>query len=170
MEHIYMMLPKYFNKQSTVEENALIEDWKKENPELFKEHKAIWTLTKDVEYIDFDSKASWNELQPRLSKNTSSTKTKVVGSTLWQKIAVAAVVIIVVLLGINQFSNSNTAMERSLFADGLNTEFTTEKKGRELLATSNVVETVLKNGDKIWLNKGAVAEDMGSLLLELNLQ
>lgn len=163
MEHIYTVLPKYFNKQSSKEENALIERWKKENPAAFKEQKSIWGLSKDAEYIDFDSKASWKELQPRLS-NSSQTKseTKIVGIALWKKITVAAVLIVVALFGINQFNNFSTIAEGTLFADGLNTEFTTGERGVELLATSNVVETSLKNGDKIWLNKGAEVEDLGA--------
>jgi len=40
MEHIYTVLPKYFNKQSTAEENTLIKRWKKENPVEFKEQEA----------------------------------------------------------------------------------------------------------------------------------
>lgn len=164
MEHIYTVLPKYFNKQSTAEENALIERWRKENPAAFKEHKEIWTLTKDIEYIEFDSKASWNELQPRLSNASSSTKreTKVIGIALWKKIAVAAVLIIIAVFGIDQFSNSGISAEGDLFADNLNIEFTTGSRGVELSAASNVVETSLKNGDKVWLNKGAVVEDMGA--------
>ena len=74
MEHIYIVLPKYFNKQSSAEENELVKRWKKENPAEFKEQKAIWDLTKDIEYVEFDSKASWDELQPRLSKTSSQTK------------------------------------------------------------------------------------------------
>lgn len=162
MEHIYAILPKYFNKQSTAEENALVERWKKENPAAFKEHKSIWTLTKDVEYIEFDSKASWNELQPRLGNENTNNKptTKVIGIALWQKIAVAAVVVIISVFGIRQFS-SPTMDEGDFFADGLNTEFLDKSRGVELLAEANVVETSLKNGDKIWLNKGAKVEDMG---------
>lgn len=163
MEHIYAVLPKYFNKQSTAAENALVESWKKENPAAFKEHKAIWNLTKDVEYIEFDSKASWNELQPRLGKETTNKKqaTKVIGIGLWQKIAVAAVVIIISIFGIRQFSNPSID-EGDFFADGLNVEFLDNSRGVELLAEANVVETSLKSGDKVWLNKGAVVEDMGT--------
>jgi ferric-dicitrate binding protein FerR (iron transport regulator) len=164
MEHIYTVLPKYFNKQSTAEENTLVKRWKKENPAEFKEQKAIWTLTENVEYIEFDSKASWNELQPRLSNTSSQTKpeTKVIGITLWKRMAAAAVVIIVAVFGISQFNNSSTIGEGDLFADGLNTEFITGSRGVELLASSDVLETSLESGDKIWLNKGAVVEDMGS--------
>ena len=164
MEHIYTVLPKYFNKQSTAEENKLIEVWKKENPAEFKEHKAIWKLTENVEYIEFDSKASWNELQPRLSATSSQGKseTKVIGIALWKKITVAAVLIIVAVFGINQFNNQHVIAEGDLFAEGLNTEFITGTRGVELLAASNVVETSLENGDKIWLNKGAEVEDMGA--------
>jgi ferric-dicitrate binding protein FerR (iron transport regulator) len=163
MEHIYAVLPKYFNKQSSTEENELIERWKKEDPAAFKAQKSIWSLTKDAEYIEFDSKASWKELQPRLS-NGSQTKseTKVIGIALWKKIAVAAALIIVAVFGIDQFNNFNTIAEGALFAEGLNTEFTTGERGVELLAASNMVETSLKNGDKIWLNKGAEVEDLGA--------
>jgi hypothetical protein len=164
MEHIYTVLPKYFNKQSTAEENTLVKNWKKENPVEFKEQKAIWTLTENVEYIEFDSKASWNELQPRLSTSSSQTKgeTKVIGIALWKKMAAAAVVIIVAVFGISQFNNSSTIGEGDLFADGLNMEFITSTRGVNLVAASEVLETSLKNGDKIWLNKGAEVEDMGS--------
>lgn len=164
MEHIYTVLPKYFNKQSTAEENNLVKRWKKENPAEFKEQKTIWDLTKDIEYVEFDSKASWDELQPRLGNTSSQTKseTKVIGIALWKKMAAAAVVIIVALFGISQFNNSNTIGEGDLFADGLNIEFTTGSRGVDLFAEGNVVETSLKNGDKIWLNKGAEVEDMGS--------
>lgn len=163
MEDIYTVLPKYFNKQSNSEENALVEAWKKENPAAFKEHQSIWTLTKAVEYVDFDSKASWNELQPRLTKDSSSAKleTKVIGIALWKKVAVAAVLILIAVFGIDQFNNTGVVAEGDLFAEGLNTAFTTDSRGVELKA-ANVVETQLKNGDKIWLNKGAVAEDMGA--------
>jgi ferric-dicitrate binding protein FerR (iron transport regulator) len=164
MEHIYTILPKYFNKQSTAEENKLIGDWKKENPAEFKEHKAIWKLTENVEYIEFDSKASWNELQPSLSNTSSQTKkeTKVIGIALWKKIMVAAVFVIVALFGVSQFNNQNIGSESDLFAEGLNIEFTEGTRGVSLLAEADVVETSLENGDKIWLNKGAEVEDMGS--------
>ena len=160
MEHIYTLLPKYFNKQSTAEENTLVKRWKKENPAEFKEQKAIWDLTKDIEYVEFDSKASWDELQPRLS--TASSQTKVIGIALWKKMAAAAVVIIVAIFGISQMNNSSTIGEGDLFADGMNTEFLTGSRGVKLLAETDVLETSLGNGDKIWLNKGAVVEDMGS--------
>jgi ferric-dicitrate binding protein FerR (iron transport regulator) len=164
MEHIYIVLPKYFNKQSSAEENELVKRWKKENPAEFKEQKAIWDLTKDIEYVEFDSKASWDELQPRLSKTSSQTKseTKVIGIALWKKMAAAAVVIIVALFGINQMNNASTIGEGDLFADGLNPDFITASRGVDLFAEADVMETSLKNGDKIWLNKGAEVEDMGS--------
>lgn len=163
MEHIYTVLPKYFNKQSTAEENSLVKRWKKENPAEFKAQKTIWDLTKGVEYVEFDSKASWDELQPRLSTAApTKPQTKVIGIALWKKMAAAAVVIIVALFGISQFNNSSTIGEGDLFADGLNTEFIEDTRGVELFAEADVVETSLKNGDKIWLNKGAVVEDMGS--------
>lgn len=162
MEHIYAILPKYFNKQSTAEENALVERWRKEHPAEFKEHKAIWSLTKNVEYIEFDSKASWNELQPLLNDSASSTakpETKVIGIAMWKKIAVAAVFVLVSIFGINQFNNRQ-AEETDLFAN-INAEFDNGLRGVQLTAEASVVETTLKNGDKIWLNKGAVVEDMG---------
>ncbi|CAA6829654.1 MAG: Unknown protein [uncultured Aureispira sp.] len=164
MEQIYTVLPKYFNKQSTAEENALIKRWKKENPTAFKEQKAIWDLTEGVEYIEFDSKASWSALQPKLSNAAVSAKseTKVIGMALWKKMTVAAVVIVVAVFGMNQFKHSSLTNEGTFFAEGLNTEFTTGAKGVELLAASDVLETALENGDKIWLNKGAVVEDMGA--------
>lgn len=163
MEQIYIVLPKYFNKQSTAEETALVKRWKKENPAEFKEQKTIWDLTKGVEYVEFDSNASWDELQPRLGNASSQTKseTKVIGITLWKKMAAAAVVIIVAVFGISQFNNSST-IEGDLFADGLNMEFIEDTRGVDLFAEADVVETSLKNGDKVWLNKGAVVEDMGS--------
>ncbi|BDS12926.1 FecR family protein [Aureispira anguillae] len=160
MEDIYTILPKYFNKQCTTEENALVKAWKKEHPAEFKEQQMIWSLSKDTDYIEFDAKASWAELQPQLTDNASPQTTKVVGMAVWKKMAVAAAILLVCVLGIRQFINPSIDNDQ-LFVEGLNKEFDSTVRGTEMTTQRAVKAMTLTNGDKVWLNKNTKIEDMG---------
>lgn len=158
MEHIYILLPKYFNNQCTSEESQMIENWKKENPAEFEAHETIWSQSENHEYIDFDADTAWKELQPKLKDDASTTK--IVSMSPWYKMAAAAVVLLVCTWAVMQWSGSTT--DDSLFAEGLNKEFsTTATKGKEISTQTGTLATALASNDKIWLNKNSKVEDLG---------
>lgn len=159
MDYIYTLLPKYFNKQCTADENAQVRAWKKEHPKEFEEQKMIWSLSKDIDYVDFDTKSSWAELQLQMTSSPQQA-TKVVGIALWKKMAAAAILVLVCGLALQQFLPSNSA-ENQFFADGMNIEFNGQTRGETLVSQQEVEALSLSSGDKIWLNKNTQVEDMG---------
>ena len=160
MEKIYTILPKYFNNQCTADEIKAVKDWKKQNPAEFKEHEAIWKLTEKQQYVEFDSKTAWAELQPQLKGGKQETKVIALGK--WMKFAAAAVVLLVGTWAVMQFAIPG--QNESGFADnGANLDYlNTTTRGRQLATQRSVQKSKLKNGDKIWLNKNTKVEDVGS--------
>jgi len=159
MEDIYTILPKYFNNQCTADELKAVKSWKKENPVEFKEHQKIWKLTEKHEYIDFDHKVGWQELQPQLKGGEPPTK--VVSMNKWAKFAAAAIVILISTFGIMQFLNPAEVDESGFAENGINLDYASTTRGTELVTKKIVEETSLKSGDKIWLNKNTKVEDVG---------
>lgn len=157
MEKIYTILPKYFNNQCTGEEVKMVKQWKKENPAEFKEHQTIWSLTAKHDYVEFDAKAGWAELQPQL-KNEQQT-TKVVALNQWFKFAAAAVVVVVSAWGIINYMSNPNSMER--FAEEINRDNFDSIRGAEMSSEFNVEQLRLESGDRVWLNKGSKVEDLG---------
>jgi len=154
MEKIYTILPKFFNNQCDSNEKKMVQEWKKEHPEEFKEHKAIWDLTGDATYVDFDAKEGWKELQPQLKGGGT-----VRSLGMWVRMAAA-----VVILVSGWFLLKDSALfgpQEPLFVEGINPNYGSSIRGVKLASQQTIQEQILKGGDKVWLNRNSSLEDLG---------
>ena len=157
MENIYKLLPKYFNNQCTPEEIQVVKLWEKDCNSEFRELKSIWELTKEHQYINFDSEASWEELKARLKKEKQNTL--VFELLKWGKLLAAAVVILITVWGgLQLFDNqSSDVILTSEESEGYSSTF----RGLNLVSKNAVEKTNLTNGAFIWLKQNSKIEDLG---------
>ncbi|PKV50266.1 FecR family protein [Aquimarina sp. MAR_2010_214] len=135
MGDINKILAKHFSDQLTVDEESVLTQWKKENPEEFLKLESIWKNTKITDHKNlFDVTEAWTVLDEKLNKESQPKVRKLNTFSIknW-RIAASFAVLIGLSISMLWFLDPNITMQ-----------------------TSQSVKTiVLPDGSKVTLNKNS---------------
>lgn len=71
------LIAKYLAGESTADEKQLVEEWKAENPELFKQFSIVWadtgTLKNETPLLAFDTDKAWRKVAPKIHQEDKKT-------------------------------------------------------------------------------------------------
>lgn len=139
MEKIYHLLPKHFLRETTPEEELIIEQYKKDHPEEYNALKRLWQKEGEIKIKDFDSQKAWSSVQKEFISKTKNTPKIIPFYRKFQNIAAAAVLLIL----------ATTAFFY------LQKNLSKEVQYAQVVSTVQVQEVALSDGTKIWLNNNA---------------
>lgn len=148
------IISKYFQKQASLEELALLRKWlceDSENEMLFNEAFNIHTLTApSPEPMAPDQEKAWNRINQRISKKSRHRK-------IWfAKIKYASAVAAIFLIGFSAFWLINTARDNQIFQQETNIISPLGQKTMVVLPDSSLV----------WLNSGSTLTYKGNFNLK----
>lgn len=132
---MHSLLAKYFNGETTAEENERVQQWindSHENRSEFELLQKLWNKSGEQEEIVFDTTKAWQAVNAKINTATKPAKTVRMFS---RRTALAAAASIVLLLGI------------WWFMDRLNTV--------TVYADTDATEVHLKDGSTVYLRKGS---------------
>ncbi|MFA9388489.1 MAG: FecR family protein [Prolixibacteraceae bacterium] len=136
MENNYDLLKKHFQKETSIEEEKKVNEFKKNNLQEYLLLKQLWWSNMEVKIKDFDSNMAWQNVLAKANKK----KTKTISIyTRLRRVAAVAIILIASALTIYVINSKLSPNE-------LIVQTNQSERGNEI---------VLSDGSKIWLNKNS---------------
>jgi transmembrane sensor len=136
MENSYALLKKHFQQESSVEEEKLISEFKKENPQEYLVLKNLWQSKTKIDIKDFDSIKAWQHIL----QNPRTKQAKPNHLYTFRQVAAVAVIVIV----------------GSLFAYYVTQKFEFKPTIIELATHASETDSILlADGTTVWLNRNS---------------
>ena len=129
MKDINDILAKHFSRETSPEEEANVQEWKKENEEEYDILFQAWNQTTDFKLMEYNDEQAWSKIEGSLVENTQR---KVFNISFFIKYAAAASVLLVLGIGLMWVFSNATMIEVKN-------------------DTSQVKELNLPDGSSIWL-------------------
>jgi transmembrane sensor len=136
MNNMYELLKKHFNKETTPEEETLIDAFKKNNLQEYTLLKHLWWSNEQAQIKDFDSNAAWAKLVAKA--NNKRTKTISLFTRI-RRVAAIAILLIAGAFTIYLITKPNIPTE-------LMVTINHTTKGEKI---------ILNDGSIVWLNRNA---------------
>lgn len=141
MQNIENLLAKHFAGESSPEEDALVRQFEKDNPEEFKTLRSIWT-SGHIEHQEFDTAAAWKSVEQKVVEQKAI------------ELAVEARPEPKILY-LQQFRKYAAILFVLLGASYLFITLNQKASMVEVLAKSNQEKVQLEDGSVVYLNNGA---------------
>lgn len=136
--HFYDLSVKVLNKKASAQEQEELQNWLDQDPQhqqQFQEQKLIWELTAPVGEQEVDKKAAWKKVSARLPLQHRKSN-----HISFFPVAVRIAASIVLLAGIGWL---------------ISTQLFSGFGMKEVTAESEVLEILLPDSSKVWLNTGS---------------
>lgn len=136
MDNFNLLLKKHFQKESSPEEEKLVERFKEENLHEYNIYKHIWNSNAIITVREYDVNAAWLKV---LEAKKHKQKTISIHTARIRKIAAVAAILVIGM--ISTYIINQQVIHKDILAIATKTD-----RGKEV---------VLSDGSRVWLNRNA---------------